>query len=238
MLLQAARQFFADPANISIIVIGWALSALLFIYWREKKKVWIAYAHIFFLITPLFYFAIGVPCQVPFVQGLMQFCSLVITKAIIYLIPFLLSAAILIGYFIIPKFYQRAYKAKPFTNKTIEKIAKSHDVKVKLLLIDSAEPIAFSTQNKIFVSVGMHDLLGKKQLESVLLHELGHVVNKSTNSKISTMLMRLVSPLARFTTCNTVDEEEHKADAFAVEIQGTTEHLKQAKNTVEQFFSF
>ena len=238
MLGQAIKQFMADPANISIIVVGWALSALIFLYWKEHKKVWLAYAHIFFFIAPLFYFAISIPCQIPFVQGLLQFCSVVITKFIIYLIPFIISAAILLGYFIIPGLYRRIYRAKPLENQSIEQVAKQFGIKVKLYLMDSAEPLAFSIRNSIFVSVGMHDLLSEKQLNAVLLHELGHITHKSTYSKISTMLLRLVSPMARFTTCSTVNEEEQKADEFAVKIQGTKQYLNQAKNLVEQFYSF
>ncbi len=238
MLAQAITQFITDPANISIMVVGWALSALLFLYWKEHKEVWLAYAHIFFFIGPLFYFAISIPCQVPFVQGLMQFCSVVITKFIIYLIPFILSAAILAGYFIIPRLYKHVYKAQPLSNKRIENYAKKYGIAVKLFLVDSAEPIAFSIRKNIFVSVGMHDLLSGRQLEAVLLHELGHIVHKSTASKLSTMALRFISPMARFTTCSTVNEEERKADAFAVKLQGTNHHLQAAKKCVEAFHSF
>ena len=226
--------FFMSPLNAGILIVSFALALITFFYWKEKNKVSLVYLHIFFLILPLLYYAVAVPCAIPFVQGLLSFCSIVITRLVIFLIPVAIVCAITVGYFVAPLFYRKIYSAKELKSRFIAANAKKFGVKcVKVFLIDTAKPVAFALKSSIFVSVGMYELLTKKELEAVLLHELGHIYHKSSLSKFSINFFRIFSPMSRFAEFNKrFSLEEKKADDFAVEVQGTYRFLVKAKEEI------
>jgi beta-lactamase regulating signal transducer with metallopeptidase domain len=88
----------------------------------------------------------------------------------------------------------------------------------------------------VHISVGMFDLLQRKEHEAVVLHELAHVRQHSSFEKFSTALARVFSPLAHFASVSErVSAEEAAADAFAAKQQGTSRHLAAAQRKVRQF---
>lgn len=151
-------------------------------------------------------------------------------------------AAILIAPFIFIKKYSK--KSQEITNHHITDFITYYSNKmnlknIRVYLIDAAKPIAFSfslLKKKIFISVGMIDLLTKKELESVLLHELGHIKNNSSLSKFSNLFLRFLSPLSYFTSINeSLNKEEINADHFCFDIQKTWKYLNSAKKKSNEF---
>jgi len=155
-----------------------------------------------------------------------------------------LIAAVL-GLVIAPFLFIRKHlrNATEMKNNYLTKFLNKHSDKILgIYLLDMAKPIAFSTCNfkhRIFISVGILDLLTRKETEAVLLHELAHINNKSSLLKSSTFVLRLFSPLSSFSTFhNELSREEIKADKFAIKSQGTNRHLKTAKRKIDGFYLY
>jgi beta-lactamase regulating signal transducer with metallopeptidase domain len=106
----------------------------------------------------------------------------------------------------------------------------------KIYLVDKAEPVAFSFSNispRIFITVGLTELLKPKELQAVLLHELGHIKHKSSFLKFTSALLRLFMPLSSFHSLHPeLQREEKEADKVAVSIQGTDRYLLSAKEKI------
>lgn len=237
MLLNTALVFFQQPVNLTILIVGWTFALLSFLYWKEKQKTALLYAHVFFLLVPLLHFAITVPCNLSLLQGLKTLCSVSITQFVIYLIPAGLVGALLVGTVVVPWAYRKAYRAREVRDAKLERAARKAGVrKPRVFVLDTAKPLAFSHGRNVFVSVGMHEILDKKECEAVLLHELGHIRNRASLSKLSAWIARLVSPLAFFSPMGAhIAREERSADAFAARVQGTRKHVRSAKKKVDEF---
>src|SRR3989344_3272923 len=137
--------------------------------------------------------------------------------------------------------YSFKHKIIEFNNtiyKFIQKYSKKLNIKnPKTYVIDKVEPIAFSLSYispKIFVSVGVLEILNKKEIEAVLLHELAHIKQKSSILKISNLLTKILIPFSNFYNIKEeLQQEEIKADDFTVKIQNTSKNLKSAKNKIK-----
>ena len=93
-----------------------------------------------------------------------------------------------------------------------------------------------------FLSLGNHPIpnhfLSKKELESVILHEIYHVKNSSSLFKFSTFFIRL-SPLATFTSfIEDLNKEEKDADNFAIKFQNTSKYLNSSKLKIHKYYHF
>jgi Zn-dependent protease with chaperone function len=239
MLLDTILAFFSNPLHLTVLISSWALALITFLQWRENGKVLWLHAHLAFLLVPLLDFAVAVPCQIPFVQGLLTFCSVVITRTLIFLIPFALLLSVLTGYYIAPALYRRIYRAKPLSGRRYEKLAENAGVRgARFWVLDTAKPLAFSIRKHVLISVGMFELLKRKEQDAVLFHELGHVRRQSSLSRFSVWLARLFSPVAHFASMERcVSADELNADAFAAKMQGTRKHLQTAKRELRNYYS-
>ena len=87
----------------------------------------------------------------------------------------------------------------------------------------------------VFLSIGLLDILRKKEIEAVLLHELHHVASGSSTFKLSTALLRLspFSVLRNFAP--DLGEDERAADAFVRQVQRTDRHLEAARRKIEAY---
>lgn len=237
MLFETIVSFFASPPHLTVLIAFWTLAVVFFLYWHRRHRAGYLYAHLFFLLVPLLDFAIAVPCQMPFVQGLLTLCSVVWTRFVIYLIPLALISAVLLGFFIMPRFYKKMYRARQLQDKKLNSIAgKANVLDVCFWVLDTSRPLAFSFGKHVLLSIGLLELLNRKEQEAVVLHELCHVRNHSSASKFSVLLARWFSPLAFFASVSAcVSAEEKSADEFAAGIQGTVRHLNSAKRKIEQF---
>lgn len=226
--------------TISIVALSlmFSLMALLFTSRQDsiRKKLSLIYTHLFFLFFPLVFISSMWSCQLPIFS-----C---VQKKILWIIPLSIFATYSTGFFILPHIYKIVHKSKDVTDISIKKCIKKYsgDLGIKkvprIYFIDSAKPIAHTFTNftpAIFISVGMFEMLKKKEIEAVILHELHHIMNRSSFLKFSTQFARFVSPIARFAVLNEeLNGEERNADNFAVQVQKTDKFLLSAKREIMQ----
>ncbi|MBI4738182.1 M48 family metalloprotease [Candidatus Woesearchaeota archaeon] len=238
--------FLQNPTHVFIVATSLVLAVLILLASSiatldVKKRAMLLYAHVFFLVFPIIYFLFSVTCKYMFAHcGREEFIFYITTLSAI--------TALLTGLVFAPVIFIRWYKRQAreindTTNPLVAFIVK-HSKKmgiyeVKLYVCDSAKPLAFSysfLKSKIFISIGMIDILTKKELESVLLHELYHIKHKSGMLKHALHLLRATSPIAAFTvSAIKLDHEERSADAFAISQQETDRFICRAKAKVEDF---
>jgi len=240
--------FLADPAYFAITVGSLVIATMLLLASRNKQlsvtsRVFLIYAHIALLIVPVAFFAYSSGCMIPAYD-----CNV---KTLLYSLPFIIGGAVVaagvIGYFALPQLYRRRFSAKELKNAELRKFVSAHARRMRLrtpslFLLDTATPVAFSFSSykpAIFLSLGMFDVLSKKEIESVVLHELGHIKHRSPLMKFSTKLVKLVSPVALFVPMQSnLSHEECYADAFAVKVQGTAKYVTSARQKIEDFYAF
>jgi Zn-dependent protease with chaperone function len=232
MIWESTVAFATDPAKMLVVVVSVLTSIAALLAWKKYDKPWMLYSHLIFILSPLFYFALSINCSLSLVQGLLSWCTAIMTKFVIYILPPLMAAVFISGYFLLPKLYSLA--SKPLKSGEFDGLCKIANVKAELRLMDKAAPVAFTVGKKVFVSVGMWELLSRRELEAVLLHELYHVSSNSAWSKFSSNFVRLFSPIAWF-SASSVEREERNADAFAVKVQNSERFLKSAKKKVSVF---
>jgi Zn-dependent protease with chaperone function len=231
--------FLSKPTYVLLTFLSLTLAIISFIQARQNTfsigtRLFLLYAHLAFIIAPFALLSYSVGCSVPAYD-----CS---AKSLIYSIPLLLAGIIavasVIGFVAGPRLYARALGAESWSaTKAIKETLKRHGTShVRLHTLNTAKPLAFSYGNRIFLSIGMIDLLTPKELEAVVLHELGHVTHRSSWLKAGRLVTRFVSPLAHFSNWNeTLSAEERYADAYAISAQKTTKHVESARKKVELF---
>ncbi len=111
----------------------------------------------------------------------------------------------------------------------------------RVYLIDKAEPSAFSLsylRPSIFFTVGLTELLEQKEVEAVLLHELGHIKQRSSFVKFTNTFIRLFVPIANFNPLSSeLGQEEHDADVIAIMLQKTDIHIRHAKEKIASYYA-
>jgi Zn-dependent protease with chaperone function len=239
MLFESVIGFFSNPLHLTVLIFSWALALISFLYWREHPQARFLYAHLFFLLVPLLDFAVAVPCSVPFLQGLQTFCSVVITRTVIFVIPFALLFAGILGLKVFPALYKRRYDAKQLSNARFSRLAEKAGLSgARFWLLDTARPLAFSFGNDVLISVGMFELLNRREQDAVFLHELGHLKHKSSLGTFAVRLARLFSPIAHFASLQEhICAEEIFADDFAIKTQGASRHLFSARKKLQEHSS-
>lgn len=222
---------------LTILIVGALVTIFFYILFRKtdslKRKVAYLYGHIFFLFSPLISTTIFWKCGIPVYS-----CS---PKLLIYLLSTSVGVITLVSFITLPYIYSWASKSKEIKDREISKFVQEQSnaigiQKPKLYAIEDLTPQAYSITNirpSIFLSVGLCELLDKKEREAVLLHELHHIKKKSSFWKFSINILRVFSPLALFVTVSeSMDQEEKEADSFAVRTQGTKRFLSAAKYKV------
>lgn len=235
--------FLGNPVNLSIVIISLIISVTSLVIAIKKsislkKKLFYIYSHIFFLVLPVIYYLFFRGCQ-SFFSG----CDKAKTIAIMLVVA--LGIAIILGMILAPLIFVRKYSKKSILvrNGFIDKInsyaSKLIGIKKpKIYLLNAADPIAFSLSTfkpKIFLSIGMLELLNKKEIESVILHEMAHIKNNSSLLKFSTFFIK-ISPLAMFTSFNhDLNKEEINADNLAIKLQGTNKFILSTKKKINGY---
>ncbi len=204
-----------------------------------KYKLGLIYSHLIFLFFPFVLTTTSVACGVACMP-----CASNIASLTALALPTTLLFSAIAGFFIIPGFYMLFNRKMEAENYHIVKFVKKYARKMKLkipkiYIVDNASPIAFSFKSfksMIFLSAGLVDLLNKKEMEAVLLHELGHIKRRASVLTMSISLLRFFSPLsliARFH--HDSGEEELYADKFARKAQKTNKYVKSAKAKIDKF---
>lgn len=232
MIIESAIAFATDPAKMMLVVISIIISAAALLAWKKYSKPALLYAHLLFVIAPLFYFALSINCSMSLMHDMLSWCTGLLAKFILYIMPPLMVLTFFAGYALLPYAYKKL--SKPLSVSSFAQLCRQTGIRAELYLIDKAKPVAFTLRNKIFISVGMFELLSRKELEAVLLHELCHISTRASWGKFSSNFVRLFSPIAWFSS-HSVEQEEKAADAFAVKVQNTEKFLVSAKKKVSVF---
>ena len=202
-----------------------------------KLKVGLIYGHLIFLFFPFVVlttdFACGAACM-PCGNNIANLAALALPTTVI--------VSTLAGLFVIPAFYTFSNRQK-LQNKSVINFVKRNSKKAhikmpNLYIVDRAKPIAFSfrsVKSSIFLSIGLLEILNKKELEAVMLHEIAHLKQRSSLIKFSSSLMKIFSPFSVIAKFHDSGKEEDDADSFAVKIQKTDRYLKSAKKKIEAF---
>jgi len=239
------QAYVFNSFTVSVIIISVLLAALtLWLAQRKqlgyKLKIALLYMHLFLLLLPTIQVAAQTSCALEVFMcqqnGVISHSPLIIIGA------FML--ALILGYFVIPNMYATSYKAKLLNEgkwfEFIALVSRKRSIKApRLYVLDTAIPRAFSfsaIKSKIFISVGMLELLSDLEIQAVLLHEIGHIERRSSLQKLLLGFARVASPLATFSPAH--NDEEIRADAVAVEEQGTSMHLRTAYARVREYLNY
>lgn len=204
-----------------------------------KTKQFLVYSHVFFLVLPFLFYLFFNGCQ-SFFSG----CNKLQSVLIMLILSGLIS--VIIGMIVAPLLFLRQFRKKSVdkNNKLISKFVSkvSKNLRIKkphVYIVNDGKPFAFSyIKSSIFISLGLIELLSRKELESVILHEIYHVKNSSSLFKFSTFFIRL-SPLATFTSfIEDLNKEEKDADNFAIKFQNTSKYLNGSKLKIHKYYHF
>jgi len=204
-----------------------------------KIKISLIYAHLTALFFPFVLFTTNVACGTFCLS-----CYSNILQMVAISLPTTLILATISGFLVVPTFYIVSSKKMEIRGGEIVKFVKKYSRKLgmkmpKIYAVNRAEPIAFSFRSfksAIFLSVGLLDILNKKEIEAILLHEIAHINIRSSALKLSTSILRLFSPLsvlARFSHDST--REEFLADKFAINEQKTEMYIRSAKEKIRVY---
>lgn len=249
--------FLQNPVYSFITGFSFLLALLLialFITMKQRlttaKKLLLLYSILFFFFFPAVFYFYTQTCG----GSMLYSCNPIQSFFYTTLIAIGISAGI--GFVATPFLYRFSSKYQRISEssekkeknrkddaflKRIQDYATQLGIKMPAVsIIDKAEPLAFSLSHirpSIFVTVGLLDLLQKKEVDVVLLHELGHIKHRASFLKFTNSLLRFLFPIANFNVFhNELDEEEQYADEVAVTIQGTAQHLAAAKQKMNAYY--
>lgn len=204
-----------------------------------KLKITFIYAHLVTLFFPFVMLTTSAACGIT-CSG----CYQNIYAVVGYSLPTTLVASMVAGFVVIPSLFVFSSKKNELKRGRIfdfvKKYSKTLNIKnPKLYIVNKAEPLAFSFRSfksAIFLSVGVFDLLTKREIEAVVLHELAHIKQKSSVIKFSNQILNIFSPISIIARFNhDTNEEEILADFFVVEQQRTDKFISSAKRKFREF---
>ncbi len=211
----------------SVVLFGSIILVSLFFIIKKdsiRSRIKWSYPLIFSILFLLSFFMFSMTCQS---------CT---ARSLLYSIPVAVIGLLIFEYIIIPNIYLAINKV--VLSKELSETLPEY---IPVYIADNGKPFAFSysgLRKWIVVSQGMIELLNEKELNSVLLHEYGHIANNSSFYKSSNWLYSKI-PLLRAFLDNFAleDEEEKRADQFAIEKQGTNRYLNSAKKKLKNYFT-
>ncbi len=233
-----------DPQKIILSLISLSISFFTLLLLKKngvstKLKISFIYAHLTSLVFPFVLFGTHVGCGIACMP-----CYNNVLSLVSYALPTTLFISTISSFFVIPSLYIITNKNRIIKSGHLYRFMKKYSEKMKIpepkiYVIDKAEPIAFSFRtfkSAIFLSVGILDILKKREIECVVLHELSHLKEKSSITKISLSMLKLFSPFSLISGFN-IDstDEEKRADNFVLKEQKTKKYLILTKKKFQQF---
>src|SRR3989338_7814203 len=244
MCTECTLAFFMSPLKSGIVILSFAIAIAALVMLRRlktastKKRLPLLYVHVFAFVFPFLFFIFFRGCQSYF-SGCDQ------AKAILALLGLTAGISTIIALAIAPLVFvkRHARKSVPMQGSYWDRFAKKHAEALairqpRLYALNTATPVAFSFSlftPRIFLSAGLFDILGKKEIEAIILHELAHIKSRASLLRMSAHVARMLSPLsalANFLGSSTVSQEEEAADGYAALVQGTSGHLASAKEKI------
>ncbi|MFQ5406252.1 MAG: M48 family metalloprotease [Candidatus Micrarchaeia archaeon] len=245
---QCITQFFANDFKIGLSILSLLIAA--FLLWKLKDskhsfktKAFFVYGHLAFLFFPFALFTYTMACQNAVITcGGMGILGKLLTPILAALV-----ASFVLGLVIIPALYLKSKKTTSAKDRRLNKLVckSAEELKIssppKTFNIDSPKPFAFSFTSffpAIFLSIGLQELLSRRDLEAVVLHEMAHIKNNTATLKLSTLIARAFSPFLALRSFNKeLSKEEQKADQYAVKTQGTSKFINSAKKKIHAYDS-
>ncbi|MFA4820058.1 MAG: M48 family metalloprotease [Candidatus Aenigmatarchaeota archaeon] len=234
--------FVVDIDKVALAVISLSLAAFFLLAVKNfklstKTKIGLIYGHLILLFFPFVLFTTDFACG-----AMCMSCQNNTLALVSYSLPTALVLGTIAGFAVIPAFYTFSNKRQTRNREIIEFVRKYSSLlnirMPKIYIMDKAKPIAFSFKSfrsAIFVSVGMLDILGKKEIQAVLLHELAHIKQRSSMLKFSSFMMNVLSPLSLLTRFHhDTSREEGEADRFAIRTQRTSKYINSAKRKLSE----
>ncbi len=207
----------------------------------SKLKIGLVYIHLILLFMPIALMSTNTACGLA-----CSSCHNNLPVLFMYSVPITAAAAAFFGFVGMPLFYtlsNRRVKTK-WINEFVKKYSTNGANRrfasgiPHVRLLNTAKPVAFSfrsLRSGIFLSVGMLEMLDRKEMEAVLLHEISHIKRMSSIAKFSQKLL-MFSPFYKFAGFGSANiKEEDAADEFAVSVQGTDNYLNSAKEKMDKF---
>lgn len=233
MWLSFMEDFLFSQQKVALLVVSLSLAGIsLFIAHQSinpRRKLMFLRTYIILIFTPLIFFALTWECGMSFLS-----CE---PMKILVSLPVTILVAYLVGNILLPFLYTKTLNVKPLNHMLINKLTKILGTKPHLYSIDKQEPVAFARslhKPSIYVSIGLLDLMTRKELESVLLHEAYHIKVRSPELKFSSIFTKFVFPFSWL--CNLKTDDELEADEFAVSVQGTRRYIKSARKKIRSFY--
>lgn len=223
--------FSKDPLGFLLLGVFGSIAALsaymIMTKGSMRSRIRWSYPLVFSVLFALAYFAFTMSCHAS-----APFCS---DHALLYSVPAAFLGSLLFGYVILPSIYLAWARGR------LEKsLAAYLPESVPVYVSDSGKPFAYSYggfRRWIVVSQGMLEILTKKELQAVLLHEYAHITGNSSLYNVSRWVYSKVPMLHAFIDGKRHEgEEENRADAVAARLQGTPKHLNSAKRKLKHYF--
>ena len=251
MCTECTLAFFLSPLKAGIVALSFTIAIAALVALRRLKaagtrqRLTLLYVHVFAFVFPFLFYAFFRGCNsylsgcdhakaIAIMLGLTAAISTVFAMA---LAPFILVK----GYAKKSVLISSTHWAAQFVNLQSSNLMLRAPM---VFVVASAAPVAFSfsfLQPRIFLSVGLFEILGRKEIEAIILHELAHVKSRATYIKLSAHWARLLSPfsvLADFLGPGSAGVEEASADSFAAAAQGTSLFLNSAKRKITQYYGY
>lgn len=234
MWLDYLIDFASDPLKVSVALAGWSLAASALLWARRaqdpNRKLRLLGLHIALLFFPLVFAALAWDCGM-----LMAECLPMSSAA---LLPLAFGLLFWSGYRALPWAYRWAHRRHRIEDPRLvgfaERSARRLGVPTpRLHYLDTAHPTAHTFTGRrpfVFLSVGLLDILDRRETEAVLLHELGHIRDRASLRGYASRLLPWTAPALAFGGGR--GPEEDRADLVAVELQGTRRHLETARAKV------
>jgi len=233
-----------DQTRVALTILSFSAAFIIFAVMSRfklstKLKVSLIYTHLITLFFPFVLLTTNVVCGMTCAR-----CYTNIYSLIAYSLPTTLLASALVGFVLIPSIFMLTNQKREIKSGDLLNFVKTYSKKInvkipKVYVVNKVNPVAFSFRSfksAIFLSVGIFDLLNRKEIEAIVLHELAHISQKSSILKFSNNILNIFSPLsivARFN--HDSNEEEVLADNFVLNMQKTGKHISSAKRKIREF---
>ena len=232
-----------DPSKLLLSVLSLSL-ALVFLFLLHRplsntSRISLLYAHLASLFFPAVLLTTQTTCGLLCISLCSNPTSLL--PLVLLSLPTTLLLSFLSGSLLLPLLFLRTHKK--ISSGWLVRFVRSSSVRLSirppsLFLIDKASPVAFSfrhLRSAVFLSVGLCDILSRKEVEAVLLHELAHLKRSTSALRLSLVLFRFspLSLLIRFHHLN--HNEEQEADRLAAAIQHTSVYLSSARKKIQAY---
>jgi len=149
-MIETFNELLTAPLTALLIVLS-ALGAITtFIAWKKYNYTSLLYAHLFFIVSPLFVSSIKINCSVGYISSFLSLCTMVLANFMMYVLPPVLLATFVTGVVFIPKLCET--NAKPHNSKSFTKLCRQTGISAMLFIVDKAVPVAFTLKKKVFVS--------------------------------------------------------------------------------------